>query len=55
MAAIQLNSIPKDIIKYILQVQKETKGKKGVGQYSQELTVIQIIREHKEMREAKNN
>lgn len=53
MAAIRLKYLPEDIIKYILKIQGEIKSKKGIGQYSQELTVMQIIREHKEFKEGK--
>lgn len=51
MAAIQLNNISSDLYKYVLKIQSEIKIKKGVGQFSQELTVLQIIREHKETKD----
>lgn len=51
MAEIKLKEIPNDIRKYILKVQGESKEKKCVAQYSQELTIYQIIREHKEFSE----
>jgi len=53
MAAIRLRAIPPSVIKYILKVQNEMKRKRKIGQYSQELTVIQIIREHEEMNSKK--
>lgn len=45
MATIALKDIPDDIRKYILKVQGEIKAKKGT-QYSQKLTIFQIIKEH---------
>jgi hypothetical protein len=51
MAVLPLRDLPEDVKKYILQVQGETKSKKGISQYSQEKTIIQIIREHKMARE----
>lgn len=49
MAAIQLKAVPENLIKYVLKVQREMKDKRSIGQYSQELTVLQIIKEHQEM------
>lgn len=49
MAAIQLKSVPEPLIKYILKIQRDMKNKRKIGQYSQELTVLQIIKEHQEM------
>lgn len=46
---LPLKDIPKDVRKYVLKIQGEMKEKKGVAQYSQQLTIFQIIREHKEM------
>ena len=51
MASIQLKTIPSDLYKHILKVQSDNKIKRGVGQFSQELAVIQKIREHKELKE----
>lgn len=51
MASITLRSVPKDVIQFILNMQKDLKTKKKVGQYSQELTVIQIIKEYKKSKE----
>jgi hypothetical protein len=53
MAAIKLNAVPPDVIKYVLYVQNNIKKKKGIGQFSQELTVIQIIREHMNLQKEK--
>jgi hypothetical protein len=53
MATLPLKDIPLDIRKYILQIQGNMKAKKGVAQYSQQLTIFQIIREHKEFSENK--
>lgn len=46
--------MPLDIKKYVLQMQGDMKSKKGVSQYSQQLVIFQIIREHKEFTESKN-
>lgn len=54
MAAILINNIPPDIKKYILKIQGEIKVKKGT-QFSQECTIVQIIREHKEIFETKKS
>lgn len=54
MAAILITKIPPDIKKYILKIQGEIKVKKGT-QFSQECTIIQIIREHKESSESKKS
>jgi len=43
--SIYLKQIPKDLMKFILGKQKEIKDKKGVLNYSQELTVYQLLRE----------
>lgn len=53
MAAIRLRAIPPNVIKYVLKIQNEMKRKRKIGQYSQELTVIQIIKEHEEMKSKK--
>ncbi len=39
--------MPLDVRKYILKIQGETKAQKGVSQYSLQLTIYQIIRDHK--------
>lgn len=52
MASILINNIPTDIKSYILKVQGEIKVKKGT-QFSQECTIIQIIREHQQISEVK--
>lgn len=43
--SIYLKKIPEDIMKFILGKQKNIKEKKGVLNYSQELTVYQLLRE----------
>lgn len=48
MAAIKIKRVPEELIKHILMVQNAIKKKKGVKQYSQELTLLHIIKEHKE-------
>jgi len=50
-AALTLKSIPKDVNDYILKLQYLKKVEKGVSQYSKELTIFQVIREHKELKE----
>lgn len=52
MASILLTNIPQEIKIYILKVQGEIKAKKGT-QFSQECTIVQILREHKEFNESK--
>ena len=44
---LPLKEMPLDVRKYVLQVQGNMKAKKGISQYSQQLTIYQIIREHK--------
>lgn len=53
MATLPLKNIPIDVRKYILKVQGDMKVKKGVAQYSQNLVIFQLIREHKEFSEKK--
>lgn len=43
--------MPKDIRNYVLNIQNSIKKKKNVKLYSQQLTIVQIIREHKELSE----
>lgn len=45
--------MPDDVRKYVLKIQGELKVKKGLGKYSQQLAIFQIIREHKEFKEKK--
>lgn len=52
MATFPLQNIPDDVKKYILKIQGEMKCKKGISQYSQQLVIFQIIREHKEINES---
>lgn len=54
MAAITLKDIPEKLYLHILQVQYDSKIQKKVGMYSQELAVLKIIEEHKELKEKKN-
>lgn len=49
-SSILIQEIPTDLKKYILLIQGEIKTQKGVGQYSQQSTILQIIREHRECR-----
>jgi len=51
--AYNLKSIPEDVIKYLLKKQGEHKEKKGICQYSLELTIYEIIRQHKFYNEIK--
>jgi hypothetical protein len=48
MATMQIKRMPKDLYIYLLKMQSEIKKKKGVKQFSLELTAIAIIREHKD-------
>lgn len=50
MPVLHIKFVPKDVNDYILKEQYQKKIEKGVSQYSKELTVIQIIREYKEMK-----
>jgi hypothetical protein len=42
---LRLRKVPTDIMIFILKRQHETKTRKGILNYSQELTIYQIIRE----------
>lgn len=53
MSTLHLKDLPSDVKKYILKVQGEVKAKKGIAQYSQQSTICQIVREHKEFTEKK--
>jgi hypothetical protein len=53
MPTINLKNIPEDVRKYILKIQGEIKSKKGT-QYSQQLTIYQIIREHQQKNKNEN-
>jgi len=53
MAIMQIKRMPDDISLYLKQIQKEIKEKKGIKQFSLELTAISIIREHKDDKEKK--
>ncbi len=48
MPSLTIKNIPEDVIKHILKIQGEKKAEKGIGQYSQQQAIFQIIREHKE-------
>ena len=43
--SIYLKQVPKDVMQFILCRQKVIKDKKGILNYSQELTVYQLLRE----------
>ena len=47
--------MPKEIRKYVLLFQATLKIKKGNGKLSQQQTITQIIREHKELTENKKS
>jgi hypothetical protein len=51
MATLLLKQIPDDVKAHILKVQGEKKIEKKVGQYSQDLAIYHIIREHKRLSE----
>jgi hypothetical protein len=53
MAVLTIKRMPEDISLYLKQIQKEIKDKKGIKQFSLELTAISIMREHKEDKEKK--
>lgn len=41
--------LPKDVRDYVLEYQKDVKIRKSISQYSQQSTILSIIREHKKM------
>lgn len=43
-----------EVKEYILKVQGEIKSKKCLGKYSQQKTILFIIKDHKEIKEKKN-
>lgn len=47
--------MPDDVREYVLLLQGQIKSKKKLGKYSQQQTIITIIREHKELKEKKND
>lgn len=49
MKIIHLKQIPSEISAYVLKKQGEIKSSKGVGQFSLSKTILQLIKEHKEM------
>jgi hypothetical protein len=49
MATLPLKDIPLDVKRHILKIQGEIKIKKGISQYSQQLAIFQIIREHQQL------
>lgn len=51
--SVTVKGIPSDIMKHILCVQWEMKIQKSAGTFSQSSAIISIIREHKQMKEAK--
>lgn len=46
--------MPEDLKAYVLKVQGEIKAKKCLGKYSQQKTILHIIKEHKELNTKKN-
>lgn len=50
-------TMPADIRQYVLELQGKMKASKGLGHYSQQHTILHIIREHKELTDEspKNN
>lgn len=55
MSTIHMKNMPKDVRKYILKVQGETKEKSGIGVFSQQSTFYKIVREHKAFMKIKAN
>ena len=53
MAALQLKKMPDDVKDHVLKTQADIKREKKVGQFSQELAIYHIIREHKKLMEKK--
>lgn len=53
MPSILMKGIPDDVKKYIVKIQGEIKNTKGISQFSQQATIMHIIREHKKMKEKK--
>ena len=53
MATLQLKNIPDDVKSYILKIQGDIKIEKKVGQFSQDLAIYHIIRDHKKLKEGK--
>jgi hypothetical protein len=45
--------LPPDVQKIILEVQKETKAKRRILQFSKENTIYSIIREYRKLKEQK--
>jgi hypothetical protein len=43
--------MPEDLKAFVLKVQGEVKSKKCLGKYSQQKTILHIIKEYKELRE----
>ena len=42
--------VPPDIHSYVLKIQGDIKSKKGLGKYSQQKTILTIIKEHQEFK-----
>jgi hypothetical protein len=53
MPAISLKDFPVDVRNYILNIQRETKNKKGLQKYSFYQIIFTIIREHKAQNQSK--
>lgn len=47
--------MPLDVRKYVMRSQTEMKIKKGVSQYSLQLTIFNLIREHEQFMKDKNS
>lgn len=47
--------MPSDVRAYVLQVQTDIKIKKGLGKFSQQLTIFHIIREHQKVSNEKKD
>jgi hypothetical protein len=54
MSVLHLINLPKDVKKYLLKIQGEAKEKKGIGKYSLQKTIEQIVKEHKQNRKEKS-
>ena len=50
-----LIDMPPDVRAYILKVQADIKIKKGLGKFSQQLTIFHVIREHQKVNEDKKD
>jgi hypothetical protein len=46
--AIHMKDVPDDVLKFILKIQGEVKTTKCIKQYSMELTIYKLLREHRD-------